>query len=102
MTAVNLPRGALSPATADISCHSRSAASRRASCWMHALLGRPKLADSLSLDPPIDFVSAAGGFGLAAHRADTIEDVRALLCEALQTDRSTLIDVEVERNWQPV
>ncbi len=53
-------------------------------------------------DPRIDFVSIARGFGLAAHRADTIEDVRALLHQALRADRSTLIDVEVERNWQPV
>ncbi len=53
-------------------------------------------------DPPIDFVSVARGFGLAAHRADTIEDVRALLHQALRADRTTLIDVEVERNWQPV
>jgi benzoylformate decarboxylase len=53
-------------------------------------------------NPPIDFVGVARGFGLAAHRADTIADVRALLHEALHADRSTLIDVEVERNWQPV
>jgi benzoylformate decarboxylase len=53
-------------------------------------------------DPRIDFVGVARGFGLAAHRADTIADVRALVHEALRSDRSTLIDVEVERNWQPV
>jgi benzoylformate decarboxylase len=55
----------------------------------------------MDLDHPrVDFVGIARGFGLAAHRAESIEDVRGLLRDALRADHSTLI--EVERNWRPV
>ena len=57
----------------------------------------------MDLDKPrIDFVSVAQGLGIAAHRARTTADVRDLLDQALKSDRSTLIDVEVDRNWKPV
>ena len=53
-------------------------------------------------NPRVDFVSVARGFGIAAHSARTIADVRALLDEALRSSHATLIDVEVDRNWKPM
>ncbi len=57
----------------------------------------------MDLDKPrIDFVSVARGLGIAAHRAANLPEFRALLEQALKSDRSMLIDVEVDRNWKPV
>jgi benzoylformate decarboxylase len=58
---------------------------------------------AMDLDNPrIDFVSVAGGLGLAAHKATTLSDLGDLLEQALAADGPTLIDVEVDRSWKPV
>ncbi len=70
---------------------------------MQALAAQTDRYVGMDLDNPrVDFVSVARGLGIAAHRATTLEDVRGLVADALRADGSTLIDVEVERNWKPV
>lgn len=53
-------------------------------------------------NPRINFVNVARGLGIAACRGGTIDEVKQALTEALRTDVSTLIDVEVDRSWKPV
>ncbi len=70
---------------------------------MQALAAQTDRYVGMDLDNPrVDFVSVARGLGIAAHRATTLEDVRGLVADALRADGSTLIDVEVERNWKPL
>jgi benzoylformate decarboxylase len=53
-------------------------------------------------DPRIDYVQVARGLGLAAHRATTLDEVRALLREGIAANGPTLIDVAMDREWKPV
>jgi hypothetical protein len=53
------------------------------------------------VNPRVDFVSVARGFGLTAHRASKLAEVQELLADALRADGPTLIDVEVDRSWKP-
>jgi len=53
-------------------------------------------------NPRVDFVAVARGFGLTAHRATKLSEVRDLLEAALRFEGPTLIDVEVDRTWKPV
>jgi benzoylformate decarboxylase len=53
-------------------------------------------------DPRIDYVSVAGGMGLAAFKATTLDDVRGMLRDGIGRDGPTLIDVEMDRGWKPV
>ncbi len=54
------------------------------------------------VNPRVDFVSVARGFGLAAYRAHRLSEVEELIEAALQAEGPTLIDVEVDRSWKPV
>jgi benzoylformate decarboxylase len=47
-------------------------------------------------------VQVARGLGLAAHRATTLDEVRALLREGIAANGPTLIDVAMDREWKPV
>jgi benzoylformate decarboxylase len=70
---------------------------------MKALAAQTDRYVGMDLDNPrVDFVAVARGFGLTAHRATQLSEVRDLLAVALEADGPTLIDVEVDRTWKPV
>jgi benzoylformate decarboxylase len=70
---------------------------------MKALAAQADLYVGMDLDRPrVDFLSVARGFGLTAHKADTLSDFGDLLQQALAAEGPTLIDVEVDRSWKPV
>ena len=54
------------------------------------------------VNPAIGFVDLARGFGLAAHRAQTLTGLRDLLSAALASASATVIEVEVDRSFKPV
>jgi benzoylformate decarboxylase len=70
---------------------------------MKALAAQTDTYVGMDLDnPKIDFLKVARGFGLTAHRASTLSDVKDMLKHALRHDGPTLLDVEVDRSWKPV
>jgi benzoylformate decarboxylase len=70
---------------------------------MKALAAQADTYVGMDLDRPrVDFLSVARGFGLTAHKADTLSDFGDLLQQALAAEGPTLIDVEVDRSWKPV
>jgi benzoylformate decarboxylase len=70
---------------------------------MKALAAQADLYVGMDLDRPrVDFLSVARGFGLTAHKADTLSDFGDLLQQALAAEGPILIDVEVDRSWKPV
>lgn len=54
------------------------------------------------VDPPIDFLGLARSMGVEAHAARTLDEVRKALATALQSNKPTLIDVELDRAFKPV
>jgi benzoylformate decarboxylase len=70
---------------------------------MKALAAQTDCYVGMDLDNPrVDFVAVAQGFGLTAHRAKQLSEVRDMLAAALRADGPTLIDIEVDRSWKPV
>jgi len=53
-------------------------------------------------EPRVDYLSVAKGMGLTAHKAHTLEEVRAYLAKAIGAEGPVLIDVEIDRNYKPV
>ena len=47
------------------------------------------------VDPEIDFVSLAGGFGVEAHRVTHPDNLREIVSAALAADHPVLIDVSI-------
>jgi len=54
------------------------------------------------INPAIGFVDLARGFGVAAHRVETLDAMRDALSAALASTSATLIEVEVDRSFKPV
>jgi benzoylformate decarboxylase len=53
-------------------------------------------------EPRIDYVQVAGGLGLKAFKAHTLEELREQFSAALESGGAVLIDVEIDRNYKPV
>jgi benzoylformate decarboxylase len=53
-------------------------------------------------NPAIGFMDLARAFGLAAHQARSLAQVRELLASALASTFPTLIEVEVDRTFKPL
>jgi benzoylformate decarboxylase len=53
-------------------------------------------------DPAIDFVGLARSLGVAASRARTIDEALARLRDGLASDGPVLIDVAIDRAFQPI
>jgi benzoylformate decarboxylase len=53
-------------------------------------------------DPSIDFGGLARSMGVAAERAQTLDQVRAALAKAFAATGPTLIDVAIDPSFSPV
>ncbi len=53
-------------------------------------------------DPSIDFGGLARSMGVAAERAQTLDEVRAALAKAFAATGPTLIDVAIDPSFSPV
>jgi thiamine pyrophosphate-dependent acetolactate synthase large subunit-like protein len=53
-------------------------------------------------NPAIGFMDLARAFGLAAHQAKSLAQVRDLLASTLASASPTLIEVEVDRAFKPL
>ncbi|MDE2516037.1 MAG: thiamine pyrophosphate-binding protein [Rhodospirillales bacterium] len=70
---------------------------------MQALAAQHDLYVGMDLtEPRIDYVQVAHGLGVAAQRAGTLAEFRAMLQAGLHAEGPLLIDVAVDRNWKPV
>jgi thiamine pyrophosphate-dependent acetolactate synthase large subunit-like protein len=52
--------------------------------------------------PSIDFGGLARSMGVAAERAQTLDEVRAALAKAFAASGPTLIDVAIDPSFTPV
>jgi len=53
-------------------------------------------------NPAIDFVGLARSLGVAAERANTVQDATDLVAKGIKSDAPLLIDVPTDRNYKPL